>query len=90
MTNTLALVKAISYSWRCTEKGKPVERQGRKATGLRVLPKAAEPPDANDGQSTHHVIYWPDISSLRIGPSTSFSLYEFKRRSLGYKQASPI
>ena len=30
----------------CTEKGKPVERQGRKATGLRVLPKAAEPPDA--------------------------------------------
>ena len=40
------------YKRPSTEKGKPVERQGRKATGLRVVPKTAEPPEKHPVRQT--------------------------------------
>ena len=47
VTDALALVRVIGYSVSCTEKGKPVESQGRKATGLKGQPRTAEPPDTS-------------------------------------------
>jgi hypothetical protein len=45
MANAPCLKSVSWYKKHCTEKGKPVERQGRKASGLRVFPRTAGPPE---------------------------------------------